>query len=128
MAVTISASDVTTAYPATAAVDSTMMDGFIALVDQADACLDANGVSVVLQTSIKVAAVAHLATQSIDQSSVKSAGSATGASVTYKDSRTTPQWALLKSLDQYGCVTSLLDDGSGIDVFFGSTVGHYESS
>ena len=126
MAVTITASDVTTAYPATASVDSTMMDGFIALVDQADACLDANGVSDDLQKSIKVAGVAHLASKSLDQSGVKSAGSATGANVTYKDSHTTPQWALLKSLDQYACVTSLLDSGSGMDFFIGSTSGGYD--
>ena len=56
MAVTITLSDVRAEYPNTQASD-VMLTAFIATVDTADSCLDANGVSDAVQTALKLLGV-----------------------------------------------------------------------
>lgn len=111
MAVTITVSDVTDVQPTT--LPDSYVEGLIAYVDQADACLDANNVPDEVQSNLKIlGAAAMLYTSS--KGNVESERSPTGASRTYKTSDgkdylgDNPWGQQLKMMDQYGCVTSLL--------------------
>ena len=114
MAVSITATDVKNGF-STSLPDSeiTML---IAIVDDADACLDANAVSENKQKALKIYAVRHmLALQENDgrgkatSESAPSGASRSFASWQGKDLGATRFGSLLKQLDSFGCVTSLLE-------------------
>lgn len=110
MAVDITPADVKAIQP-TGLPDS-VIQLMIDTIDAADACLDANGVPDATQDLLKLYAVAHMVYMA-SRGNVKSESSPTGASRSYRDAGdndlTGSQWGnLLLSLDQYGCVTNIL--------------------
>lgn len=126
MASVITVSDVKAEYPVLAAsVSDTLIAGFIARIDQADACLDANVTNADLQTSLKLLGVGHLLELTSNTSGVSSERSATGAAVSYKEGSTNGSWSALMALDATGCVTGVLQAGSP-SMFFGALEGTTE--
>lgn len=111
MAVTITAADVQS-YGITGA--EAMIDGYIALVDQADACLDKNEVPDETQRLLKINAVAHLMTLAqggqIKSQSAPSGASRTFATPTGGGFNLTNWGSMLKALDRYGCITGLIEN------------------
>lgn len=89
-----------------------VISGFIAFVDQADSCLDNNGVSDELQKSLKIYAVAHMI-ELQQGGSVKSETDMDGEGVTYTNEfkgsglSSTSYGNLVQQMDTYGCVTRL---------------------
>lgn len=126
MASVITIIDVKAEYPTlTAAVSDSMIAGFIARINQADACLDANVADADLQTALKMLGVGHLLELNTNSVGVASERSATGAAVSYKEGATNGAWSALMALDATGCVTGLLQAGSP-SMFFGALVGTAE--
>ncbi|WP_106478111.1 DUF7370 family protein [Phytohalomonas tamaricis] len=111
MAVTITAADVQ-GYGITGA--DAMIDGYIALVAQADTCLDKNKVPDETQRLLKINAVAHLMTLAqggqIRSQSAPSGASRSFATPTGQGIELTNWGSMLKTLDRYGCITSLLEN------------------
>lgn len=118
MAVVITVADVKQ-LPAAASIPDAIISGYIAVVDQADACLDANSVPDDVQTALKLNAVWHLVELSL-RGGVTSESSPTGASRSYTMSQglaSTPYGQILQTIDQYGCVTGLVSK-TGNTMFF----------
>ncbi len=111
MAVTITVDDVLAIQPSSLppAVIQIMIDA----VSEADACLDANGVSDANQTLIKLYAVAHQLYSS-ESGGIKAERSPLGDSVTYTDQSSSGElsgtkWGqMLLQIDSSGCVSGLL--------------------
>lgn len=110
MAVTITVADVIAIQPT--ALPDDVVQLIIDTIDQADACLDANAVPDSTQELLKLYGAAHLV-YAATRGNVTSETSPTGASRSYRDGGTSlsssPWGGLLASIDQYGCVTSLLN-------------------
>lgn len=85
--------------------------GLIAVVDQADACLTSNSVGALLGRQLKILGVRHLAQSAADRGAVVSERAVSGASRTYAERKggETGHLATLRSIDQYGCVMSVLN-------------------
>ena len=109
MAAVITVEDVLAVQPST--LPEAVIESMIALVDQADACLDANGVPDDVQSLIKIYGVSHLLAAA-QSGNLLSERSPTGASQSYRESKNPlhySKWGQQLSLiDQYGCVTSLI--------------------
>ncbi len=111
MAVTISAADVIAVQPSS--LPTSFIDGYIAIINGADACLDANNVSDEIQEQLKILGVAAMLYTS-SKGNVESERSPTGAARTYKKSEgkdylgDNPWGQQLKMLDRYGCVAAIL--------------------
>lgn len=109
MAVVITVAEVK-AIQATNLPDSVIQD-IIDTVSAADACLDANAVPDATQRLLKLYASAHLMYAS-STGNVQSERSPTGASRTYREGgsglESSPWGGQILQLDQYGCVSSLL--------------------
>jgi len=107
MAAIITIQDVRDFFP-TSAPDS-VVNRYIALMAQADTCLDANNVPEVSQELLKLTAIAHLLT--VQQGGgVKSETDMDGASVTFRDSKgQSPYIEQLRSMQGYSCVQSIID-------------------
>lgn len=100
-------------------VSQAQIELLIAIVDEADKCLDANSVSASKQEMLKIAAVRHMcvmmgASES-GKGAVTSESAPSGASRSYKAPsgmglESSSYGMLLKQLDGYGCVTSLLEN------------------
>lgn len=119
MALTISASDVTAGY--TTSLSTAEIDALITFVDQADACLTNNSVSDAIGQRLKILAVQHMLslTEGNGGGRAISERSASGAARTFSDRKgrgldATTYGALLRQLDQYGCVTAILSNGGGM--------------
>jgi hypothetical protein len=121
MAVSIGASDVKAGYQT--GIPDSEIDLLISVVDGANACLDANAVPADKQTLLKVYAVRHMLAL-MDNSG---RGQATSESAASGASRSFAQWqgkgllstrygTLLKQLDVYGCVTTILQQDVGLMV------------
>ena len=115
MAVTITLSDVRAEYPNTQASD-VMLTAFIATVDAADACLDANAVADPIQTALKLLGVGVIIESTYG--TISSEQSANGSRVDYKDG-SQGLLSQLKAIDTYGCITSVIKP-SEPDVYFGA--------
>lgn len=123
MAVTITVSDVRTNSIAASYTDE-VLEGFIAFVDQADACLDANSVPDAIQKNLKLYGVWSMCFSG-QSSGVKSERSANGASITYGDQTgalANPYGETLQSMDTNYCVVSLFGQ-SGHSFIFGVVAG-----
>lgn len=112
MAVTITVADVIAMQP-TSLPDS-VVQLMIDTIDAADACLDANNVPDATQSLLKLYAVSHMVYMA-SRGNVTSESSPTGASRSYRQAYGGDlggsQWgSLLLSLDQYGCVTGILQN------------------
>lgn len=109
MAVVITAAEVKAIQPTT--LPDSVIDDIISTIDQADACLDANAVPDATQRLLKLYGSASLLYTS-STGNVQSERSPTGASRTYKNGSSSledsPWGSALLALDEYGCVSSLL--------------------
>lgn len=115
MAVTITLSDVRAEYPNTQASD-TMLAAFVATIDAADACLDANGVPDAVQTALKLLGVGVIIESTYG--TVSSETSANGSSVSYKDG-SQGLVSQLKAIDSFGCIQSVIKSNEP-DIYFGA--------
>ena len=122
MAVTITLSDVRAEYPNTQASD-VMLTAFIATVDAADACLDANSVPELhvkeryaIQTALKLLGVGVIIESTYG--TISSEQSANGSSVSYKDG-SQGLLSQLKAIDTYGCIQSVIKSNEP-DIYFGA--------
>ena len=115
MAVTITLSYVRAEYPNTQASD-VMLTAFIATVDTADSCLDANGVSDAVQTALKLLGVGVIIESTYG--TVSSETSANGSSVSYKDG-SQGLLSQLKAIDSFGCIQSVIKSNEP-DTYFGA--------
>ena len=123
MAVTITVNDVRT-NPIAASFSDDVLSGFIAFVDQADACLDANSVPVAIQKNLKLYGVWSMCFNS-QSGGVKSERSPNGASISYGDQTgalANPFGETLQSMDTHCCVVSLFGQ-SGHSFIFGAVAG-----
>lgn len=109
MAATVTAEEVNAAFPNT--LPDSVIDGFIATVDAADACLDANVTDADAQHTLKLYGVGHLVQTASGSALVSSERAATGASVSYRDGKSTSAWSMLQVMDTAGCITGLLSAG-----------------
>ncbi len=114
MAVTITLSDVRDEYPQNQSSD-TMLNAFIATVDNADDCLDANSVPDAIQTALKLLGVGVIIESTYG--TVSSETSANGSSVSYKDG-SDGLMSQLKAIDTYGCIQAVIKS-TAPDVYFG---------
>lgn len=123
MASTITYSDVTNGFYTS--VPQSQVELLIAVVDEANTCLDANSVSASKQTMLKITAVRHMLTMmssaSSGKGSVTSESAPSGASRSYKapagsSLSDTSYGALLKQLDAYGCIVSLLENTAHLSI------------
>lgn len=96
----------------TSASDSDL-DGYIAIAGQADACLTANNVDRAVGQMLKILFVRHVATNARDGGAVTSEKAVSGASRSFAeyDRGDTGYLDTLRSLDQYGCVYALTQQG-----------------
>lgn len=115
MAATVTLAELKSAYPS--ALPDSVLSGFIATVDAADVCLDANVADSDVQHTLKLLGAGHLVQLASGVGNVSSHRAATGAAATYKDGTTTPAWTALSAMDATGCVTGLLSAG-GPRAFF----------
>lgn len=121
MAVTITASDVKAGY-ATAIPDAEIAL-MIAVVDEANTCLDANLVADDKQTLLKVLGVRHMLAmmESDGRGKATSEQAPSGAGRSFgqwqgQDASATRYGAMLKQLDQFGCVTKLLENTQRLQI------------
>lgn len=121
MAVTITAAEVKAGFATSLADDEIAL--MIAVVDEADTCLDANAVSNSKQTLLKLCGVRHLlALQENDgRGKATSEQAANGAGRSFaqwqgKDLASTRYGAMLKQLDTYGCVRALLENSTNLSI------------
>ena len=115
MAVTITIDEVKSFQDSSLSDDA--IQCMIDAMNEADSCLDANGVPNATQKLLKTYGVAHQLLLA-DGGRVSRRTAQEGASIQWsvKESSglASTQWGvLLKNLDRYGCVTALLDNGDG---------------
>lgn len=81
----------------------------IAVMSQADDCLDANGVPEATQRLLKVYAIGHLVTQS-SGGQIKSQTAPSGASRSFSTPTEGTGWLdMLKGMDAHGCMIGLVE-------------------
>lgn len=101
------------------------LTAYIAIMDQADACLTANGVADAIGMQLKVLGVRHLAGNASDGGDITSERAVSGAQRTYagRKAGSTGYLDTLRALDQYGCVVGLLSNGGYVQL---RAVGRYD--
>jgi hypothetical protein len=121
MATTITAADVKAGFTTTLA--DAEIDMLISVVSEADACLDANNVASDRQKALKLYAVRHLlALQENDgrgKATSEQASNGAGRSFSTwqgKDLASTRYGAMVKQLDTFGCIRSVLEPGTNISI------------
>lgn len=89
---------------------------YMALVDQADACLTLKGVHSAVGRQLKILGVRHLATSSSDRGAVVEEQAVSGARRRYNERAggETGYLQTLRSIDQYGCVLGLVNRNARI--------------
>lgn len=94
------------------------LTAFIAVVDQADACLTANSVASAVGKQLKVLGVRHLASSANDRGAVTEERAVSGASRRYKDriGGETGYLETLRTIDQFGCVMAKINANSRIQL------------
>lgn len=123
MATAITYADVTDGF--STSVSQAQIELLITIIDEADTCLDANSVSASKQEMLKVMAVRHMAVMmgasESGKGAVTSEHAPSGASRSYKAPSgmtldSTTYGAMLKQLDGYGCITSLLENTANLSI------------
>jgi len=113
MSYEITISDVTAGFstPACSEVD---ISNYIVVLDQADACLTANGVPAAIGRQLKILGVRHLTTNATGGTVVEER-SISGASRKFaeRSSGQTSYLDTLRTIDTYVCVMSVLSSASG---------------
>jgi hypothetical protein len=93
-----------------------IVQAYIDVIDEADACLDSYGVPTSKQTLLKLNGAGHLIASSQAATGVESMTGPLGDSIKYKADASgidrTSYGQQLKMLDKTGCVTSLFSDYS----------------
>lgn len=109
MSYTITAIEVLDGFSTSASTAD--LTAYIAIVDQADACLTANSVSAVIGKQLKILGVRHLAANSNERGSVTTERAVSGASRSYaqRAGGETGYLETLRTTDQYGCVIGTLN-------------------
>ena len=98
-----------------------VLNGFIALVDLADDCLDLNNTPDDIQTALKLNGVWHMCELFV-RGGTSSESSPTGASRSYIEGQgfqSTPYGQVLQSMDRNNCLRSVIG-APGSSLFFGS--------
>lgn len=107
MAATITTQDVKEFYPN--GFPDSVIQRYIDVLAQADACLDANNVSEPQQALVKLYAVAHMMSMQLG-GGVKSERDMDGESVTFKDSKYSSSFIeQLRGMEGYTCVQPYVD-------------------
>ena len=121
MAATITAADVKDGFATT--VSDTEIDLLISVVSEADACMDAAGVSDERQRVLKIYAVRHMLSMQSNggRGNVTSESAPSGASRSYSAWKgvgvnATPYGSMLKQLDVNGCVVRLLENTVNLSI------------
>lgn len=132
MAVIITVNQVREEYPdLSVGFSDTKIAGFIALVDQADMCLDGQNIVDAIQTCVKLAGVA-LNFEIITEGNEVSSRSANGDSITFdkKGRRGIDRFTHGLSLQAFGaagqCVLNIIGDPGGVNLFIGVSGPTYE--
>lgn len=97
---------------------------YIAVVDQADACLTANSVDEAIGKQLKILGVRHMAAMA-DGGDVTSQRSVSGAARTFAQTKSPYQTnyaAMLAQIDTYGCVMAIVSNGGKVQL---RAVGRY---
>lgn len=91
---------------------------YIAVVDQADACLTNRGVGVVIGKHMKILGARHLATNANDRGPVTQERAVSGASRTYgsRAPGETGHLETLRTIDQHGCVMATLSRNARVQL------------
>jgi hypothetical protein len=94
------------------------LTAYIAIVDQADACLTANLVSEAIGKQLKILGVRHLAGNANDRGAVTQERAVSGASRNYSERAggETGYLATLRTIDQYGCVLGTINNNGRIQL------------
>lgn len=92
------------------------LDGYIAVVDQADTCLTAKAVPEDIGKQLKILGVRHLASNANDRGAVTMERAVSGASRMYRTrhSGETGYLETLRTIDSHGCVMGVLNKNSRI--------------
>ena len=116
MAVTITTADVLDGFSTSASTAD--LTAYIAVVDQADACLDANSVPDAIASQLKILGVRHLAQNANDGGSVIEQRAISGASRKFAEryGGYTSHLDTLRAIDQYGCVMGTLTNTANIQL------------
>lgn len=112
MSYTITTSEVLDGFSTSASTAD--LEGYIAIIDIADACLTANAVSTAIGKQLKILGVRHLAASSTDGGSVTEQTSISGASRKFAERRAgeTSHLESLRTIDAFGCVMSVITKGA----------------
>lgn len=110
MAVTITTSEVLDGF--STAASTADLTAYIAVVDQANACLDANNIPDAIASQLKILGVRHLATNAADGGAVTEQTAVSGASRNFAEKQMgyTSQLETLKSIDKHRCVMNVLSN------------------
>ena len=94
------------------------LTAYIAVADQADACLTANGVATAVGKQLKVLGVRHLAANANDRGAVTQERAVSGASRSYasRAAGETGYLETLRTIDQYGCVLATINSNARIQL------------
>ena len=116
MAVTITTSQVLDGFSTGASTAD--LTAYIAVIDQADACLDANSVPDAIASQLKILGVRHLAATGSDGGEVTQERAISGASRSYSTVPGGMSWyyRTLKAIDTYGCVTATLTNSPTVQL------------
>lgn len=96
---------------------NTEVEGFIAVVDQANACLTANSVSEAIGRTMKITAVRALLREA-GGGEVIEERAVSGASRKYADKKTSQNsyMTTLRSIDKFGCVMATISKGASVQM------------
>lgn len=118
MATTITISDIKDGF--TTSLSDDQINLAIAVVDQANTCLDANSVSSDIQKALKIYGARHILSMQANsgRGEVTSESAPSGASRSFASRKvdSSPFYSLLKQLDKYGCVIGQLENEARISI------------
>jgi len=115
MTAIITPDDIISIYANAAGLDDCVIQDFICVVNEADACLSGAGYSACICSLIKKYSVAHMI-YSVQATDFKSMSSPTGESVTFNDFNVGSGMSgsafgrMALSLDKSGCVSSIIEN------------------
>lgn len=94
------------------------LTAYIAVVDQADTCLLANGVDAAIGKQLKILAVRHLAENANSSGVVTSERAVSGAARTYRERKgdETGHLETLRIIDRYGCVLNVINKNARVQL------------
>jgi hypothetical protein len=116
MSLAITVSEVRDGFT-TAASDADIM-AYIAVVDQADACLTANGVAGSIAKQLKILGARHLASNASDKGQVTEEQSVSGARRVYtrRPGNETSYLHTLRTIDRFGCVMRVISNNPRVQL------------